>query len=79
MDHTDFNGIESYVYDMSRPGTNTVTEWFPKGDSLSYIRWRSDKNKIEEGENSGKIIEEVFDLSKPLKAKLEKQLSQIHD
>ena len=29
-DETDFNGIESYVFEMSKPKSNTVTDWFPK-------------------------------------------------
>ena len=30
---------------MSRPNTNTVTEWFPKDVALCVERWDESKNK----------------------------------
>lgn len=43
MDPTEYDGIESYVAEMTSPQSNRLTEWFPKEMALCQNQDDHDK------------------------------------
>ena len=53
-DQTDYNGIESYVFEMSQPQSNTQTDWFPKNMAICV-----EKEKKKDEEDDPKDLQEM--------------------
>lgn len=75
MSQTDFNGIESYVWEMSKPKSNTTTDWFPKEDALCIQKMKENMNQ-DDGLDLNELIDDADGNNERLCTKLDNILLQ---